>query len=445
MAGNEIDPNADKSLVMTIVQNKTCGNEKCRKNKVIGDDEDYVKCENCHGFYHLVDCSDIKSVKSVKEFMRVPGDKMKFKFYCDFCNNENAVTVLKNEMVERFDELSSVVNAIRIKLEKMDNLNHKKFIDLTKVEQEIERISLNTADTNSKVKDNSDRTIEMEKKLDTVQFEAKKLNANALENQWITVAKKSKKKPDYAVVLKPNDNKSRLDITKALCAQVSPLEVKIDTTINATKEKLIVVCENQDEQQKMADIVRNKLNDVCSGSVPEKKNPRIKILQVEIMCKVEDLNHDLIIANLKRENGILNNATVLKIIKIIKAKKFGKELDNIVNILLEIDSDTYNFVMADGKVKYQFRALRVVDGILVGKCYKCLSFNHLGKDCQLNKACFKCGEDHIAKDCNSVIMSCINCKRANEQGAKYDLKHDANDLNCPCFLRKYSVVSRNFK
>ncbi|GFY33770.1 probable RNA-directed DNA polymerase from transposon X-element [Trichonephila clavipes] len=62
------------------------------------------------------------------------------------------------------------------------------------------------------------------------------------------------------------------------------------------------------------------------------------------------------------------------------------------------------------------------------QCFSCNNFHHNADNCYLKPRCFKCGEEHLTKDCpikqRLVTKFCINCQVYG---------HMANWYGCPCF------------
>lgn len=87
------------------------------------------------------------------------------------------------------------------------------------------------------------------------------------------------------------------------------------------------------------------------------------------------------------------------------------------------------------RIKIGWVICRIRERILLKKCFKCLEFGHLAKQCKneedRSKLCRKCGtEGHIAKDCNND-PSCMFCRKDHPE----DAKHIAGSSKCPVFRR----------
>ena len=51
--------------------------------------------------------------------------------------------------------------------------------------------------------------------------------------------------------------------------------------------------------------------------------------------------------------------------------------------------------------------------VRVQQCTKCLSLDHGAKSCTWGQKCVRCGEGHIASQCESTNEKCVNCGGAH--------------------------------
>ena len=88
-----------------------------------------------------------------------------------------------------------------------------------------------------------------------------------------------------------------------------------------------------------------------------------------------------------------------------------------------------------GRIKIGWVVCRIRERTKITKCFKCLEFGHLAKQCKSgvdrSKLCRRCGNGgHIAKDCKEE-PSCMFCRSDQTQ----DAKHNAGSNKCPVFRR----------
>lgn len=433
-----------------------CGNAQCKKSRRISNGENIIGCGSCKNAFHI-ECTQVESKAEMLKIFGNKNDKERVKFYCDFCSN--ITDVLYNNNSEMDEKMQKVLTSIK-KMEDQLNETNKMIDELRNVSPtmqsmygkmknlpnkvDIDTVILNTNLTSSKITTVENSMIEVKNAMGNIDKNVAKISTDS-EGFEIVSHKKKRKMQKPVVVLKPNDSKKRNDIKKSMIEKIKTNEIKVTNTINAANEKMIVVCENEVEQEKLEELVKKRMEDVCTVSAPEKKNPRLKILNAEIWDQNEPEN-ELIEKIIKNDNLIIREAELLKVIGHEKVKRNGRIIDGKYNITIELDPVARNLIMTEGKIRFQFNNLRVVDGISVGKCSKCFSYNHVSKNCPaVGKMCYRCGENHLIKECKSPEIICINCKKANEHGNKFDINHSVNDKLCPCYNRMYNIISRKFK
>jgi len=87
------------------------------------------------------------------------------------------------------------------------------------------------------------------------------------------------------------------------------------------------------------------------------------------------------------------------------------------------------------------------------RCYRCNCYGHMTNDCKFDEHCAKCSNRHDSRECNSVNLTCINCKSLNDKSV--DCNHSADSPKCqvyrnllrqdkdfPTFIRK-DLVDKN--
>lgn len=452
---------ANDSLVYVPTKCHTC-------DKDMKVNEVNMCCSICHALVHLSCAFTKQCTKDIYEFIK--GSEL-ITFTCEFCKNnadrikkmidenkeimdqaKKSLKIDNKELVKKLDAfMKEIRNEVIEMNKKIADAVHNKFeTELKKIEfnnDEVNKILnelvLDKSLTNKAVLETNEMSKKLERKAQEIENSASKIK----ENVWTLVSgdkKKKRKENDFPVILNIKDQKSYPDLKAAMCEEIHPYEVGIKNVIKTKNNKAVIFCEDKENQEKLKVIVENKLSEIASASTPATKNPRVKILNAEIWCKFEEINHEKIIEALKRENAALEHAKVLKVIKILNVRRNGLVIEGKVNIVLEVDQITYRVIMTEEKVKYQFCTLRVIDGISVNRCYKCFAFNHSVKMCtNSEKMCRKCGGLHLEKECSNGEPCCINCKRANDSGAKYDTKHRVTDIKCPCYEKAYNRVSRN--
>jgi hypothetical protein len=300
----------------------------------------------------------------------------------------------------------------------------------------------------NKITENNDISKKIEKKVD--QLNVLKEKTIDEKEGWSTVVKRANKiKRKFPIVMQVADDKTMVELKAKMIEKFDPQEVNVSKTFETKNNQLVVMCDDEQHQKEFAEIAKKNYVGLCEVETPKKSKRTIKALNIEVWTKFEDQSVQLIEENVKKANVLLKEC---KVLRFTKAKINGEESDHRIHILIEVDEVNYDKLMDVGKIRYLYQEVRIVEGFTVGKCFKCLSFDHKAEDCPMKgmdtKVCFKCGGDHLARDCTSENPKCVNCARANSEirsGRKHDEKHTANDFNCPCYIRKFKFLSSRIK
>lgn len=476
---DDSDDEQNKSVIcLTEVSDKkmtlVCKNTSCTTPENFEKGGLIVKCQNCHGVYHPR-CADMDEMEKWIGFMNSCKNRKNWNYTCEFCKHEVKAIFKVNELLksistmiqENHSLMNGKITTLASKVEKMEgnyenqeksmnvikiNLNkvQSKFEglpeELTSMKNEIGEISKNSTVCNSKISENNERSKVIEEKINDVKSATSIL---AEDEKWTKVENKKKKSASFAVVLQTNPDKSVGELKEQMEKNYVSNEINVTKIVTSGKNKIVAMCESLEEQKHFADIAQKKFGGICNVTTPERKNRRIKVLNIEVWAKFEDLSVNEIEKRMKEENIVLAQAKACKVLSFKKARYNGQEINNRIHVFMEVDEDVYEALIKHGKIKYLYQEPKVVDGFTVGRCYNCLSFNHPKKDCNSKvKTCFNCGGDHIRKECKASETICVNCVRANleiKSGKKLNIKHSVNDLACPCYVRKYNFLMSRFK
>ena len=107
------------------------------------------------------------------------------------------------------------------------------------------------------------------------------------------------------------------------------------------------------------------------------------------------------------------------------------------NAVLENDYESGLCLAKLGKINVGFDRCKISKSVHVMRCYGCGQFNHKSTECKNKQACSKCGDEHKTSECTSSSLKCVNCVLANSvRNLKLDVRHAANDYNCPMFKKQ---------
>lgn len=275
-----------------------------------------------------------------------------------------------------------------------------------------------------------------------VREELTKVVEECTAEKWSEVVKKPQKKKSPVVVVVPKDKTQKRDETKSSIKNaINPKDFTVQRMTNASKNGVIIECDNSEKCEKLKEEAMNKLGDKYDVQIPKKRNPRVKILKSENEGK-NDLE---IIEEIKDRNVCVgHNNKKIEIIKREQIKKLGKNGEKYENLILETDGETYNKIMQEGRLHLGWSSCKVVDNIYVRRCYNCYGFNHNASECRNKTVCSQCSSDnHLSKDCKSVEKKCINCVSTNKSlNMRLESDHEAWSNECPVYKRKLQISKR---
>ena len=373
----------------------------CSVCKTVIQNNDPLKCMDCKLAFHI-SCAGL----NVK---RTDATKL-----WEFIHNEPKIFY-------RCDKCTTTYAAVSSNLKKItDNLKK-----LSKSTEMLEPILKMLQGVSENVNDQKEINKEALSYASAV-----KLNVNA--------SKKVLKKP--AVIVKPTAEQSRDDVKKLIHKTMNNGGFKIVDSINASNNGVIVLCDDNAECGKVAECL--KVVNGLDVKVPEMKLPKIKIKNVMILADEFILEEDKkfeveYLNNLKKRNAVLANAKAATILKYYKTKNADR-----FDILMQVDPKSYTEIMSVQRLIAGNERCKVIDGTIIIRCFKCCAFGHFSKDCQKPKACFKCGGNHLAKNCQVNELKCSNCVAEKRQN---DVNHSVLSNDCPQYIKVLKKVTRSTK
>lgn len=240
------------------------------------------------------------------------------------------------------------------------------------------------------------------------------------------------------IVIKPKsaqDSKvTKDDIQKNI--KPATLEVGITQMKNTKEGGVLIKCNNKDEIQKIKVAAEKKLNKNYKISIPEQKNPCIKILDLEENMEGSDL-----ISCMLKQNSFLDRETAK-----FEVKTFKKMKTRYMSIV-ECDPASFKQIMEYGKLSVGWSVCRVFEYVRVYRCYKCGGYDHKADECKKVKKCLKCNKtDHGTEDCDGMEICCGNCIESNEKlNLNLPVDHCVFDMCCPVLQRKIETEKRKIK
>lgn len=353
---------------------------KCRKcDNDIKKDEGLDCSGPCKNIFQLK-CVAV-SPRDAKIFKNVEGCE----WFCTFCR----------QYLNLFGQISK----------DLDNFKESVLSELQRVNEKLARLD-NKEDRNSS--------------------ESKKTYANTLKGEAIVIKPK----------LRQDSSKTREMVTQKL--NPCTMEVGITQFKEVKDGGVLIKCKTKHEIEKLKKEAEKSLGTQFQVSLPEKKNPCIKIVDFKENMSAEALTECIL-----KQNEFLRSDNVK--IKVLIVKKMITRFMAIV----ECDAETHGKILHEGSLSIGWvPACRVFDYIHIFRCYQCGGYGHGAKECKGDKVCVKCGSsDHVQQDCDSSIYKCKNCDDANHNlKLNFDINHSMYDINkCMVHKKQFNAQKQKIK
>lgn len=273
-------------------------------------------------------------------------------------------------------------------------------------------------------------------------------------NKATTVTEGTKTLPTYAdiakkltvpvpvpVVLVKPKTKQKCSATRAMLDEkMIPKQFDIKSVSNLPNGGLEIQCKNGNDLSKLHDNAVKELSVDYEIIIPKMCNPKIRITNMS-----EKLNETQIIENIKKQNESIKDGH-MKVLHV-----FNVKYNETYGAIVEVDAKSFDVLVKKKRVFIGTDICKVMESVSVLRCFKCCGYKHRADTCRNNKACLRCGGEHIIKDCKATKSVCINCKTLVEKrNLDINWTHSAWSRECTVLQRhlereklrtKYSVVS----
>lgn len=243
-----------------------------------------------------------------------------------------------------------------------------------------------------------------------------------------------KKSRTEVVVVKPKKSNQESSTTKQIVEEKinpSTLGVGIARVKYVKEGGLAISCSGKKDIQSVSDTVKQQLGEEYEVEIPLKKNPKIKIFNVDKKL-IEDTEEFL-------EKIITQNAITTPLPKrVMKVVGHYEDKKKRTNVIMELDPSTYENITKREVLYLGWRTCRYIDHLNVIQCYRCWRFGHMAKDCRKREnTCSKCAGDHKFNDCTSDEETCVNCRFASQvlRIPNIDYRHTAASKKCEAYKR----------
>ena len=120
----------------------------------------------------------------------------------------------------------------------------------------------------------------------------------------------------------------------------------------------------------------------------------------------------------------------LKKIRVVTKKTCRNPIKE--NWILQAHPNIAKWFLKREMINFDLVATYVQEYLPLTICFKCCGFGHVAKYCKKNNCCHKCGEEHMANECQADILNCPNCRLMGLT----ETEHSARNQNCPTYKRK---------
>lgn len=241
-----------------------------------------------------------------------------------------------------------------------------------------------------------------------------------------------------ALVIKPKNKQDSKKTQEAIKKNLKPVELEVGITQikNVKDGGVLIKCNTKEEIEKVKKSAEKKMGKNYQYTIPEQKNPCVKILDFE-----ENLNSDQLINCIIKQNSLVEiEKEKLKVVVI-------KKMKTRYMAIIECDPDSFKVIMDKRNLTIGWiPRCRVFEYVKIFRCFKCGGFNHRAEECKSDK-CVKCGEvGHGYEECNNLEQRCINCLQANEvMNHSFNVNHSVFDHCCPVYQQKMMFEKQKIK
>lgn len=387
---------------------RTC--YKCEKEFTEKEEEEecIVTCDKCEFDFHL------RCAKTKKEEVAIRKDSKCLKIFCPTC------LVDTSDFIER-----KLIETTKL-LYKIDLFNQERKPDLTIDSANIKSIVKKVNSIEAKIETNTKSNIS---NVNIQNNNGKKSYANVVKPAQPTVVIKPKKKQ--------NSKETFEEITKTV--DKSELNVtKIRNARNTRDGGIVLRCNDVSETMKVRQAVNKQMSEKYDVILPEVKQPRIRITNIDI-----EIANEEIVNELKKYNQEIHDVD-MKLITTINRKFRSYESKDAV---FEVNGADYDRLIQMQILALPWRECKIVDHVYLKRCFKCCGFSHISKECKHQKqTCSKCAGSHKFSECKAQKLCCTNCKEANAKfKLNVDTKHHAWSKDCAVLQRRFRVLKNTIE
>lgn len=390
---------------------------KCTKN-IDDEKEEFFECDGCWAMHHTK-CVGVKK----SELTARKGSKS-LKLFCEKCFVEpNRV------MSDNIQKILRYIYKIDLSTQKQEENNKNVEIMLKKIGDERSEDNNNLKEIKQQI-DNIKGHID--DGCDTLRAEIIKATQTPLSvlsgnevwnNNKQTYA--SVVSADKSLIVLPKKKDGNSERTKQmLMDMIDPTTCGINQIKTLSDGSVLLKCKTNEAIERIEKQVNEKEGEnYIIKETDGGERSRVKVVGMSKQYETEELNAII-------KNQHLSENAFVRVLKIYADKNIRADC---YNAIIEFDEMTARNVLNDKKISVGWDMCKVFKYIRINRCFKCLGFNHMAKDCKNKIACSKCGGAHKVEECKSQKLSCINCvEYAKKNKEKIDTNHHAFAHKCFC-------------
>ena len=236
---------------------------------------------------------------------------------------------------------------------------------------------------------------------------------------------------------------------KIVKEKLIPYQKDLKATVSVIGQSVRVTCEKQDTLDQIKDFIRDEHTVITDRTMLK---PQIKVVGVQ------DYDQDSFVLAINEYNeGILGEES-----RVVSTMK-GRDRDK-TDVIIETTGLIQTRTLNKGSLLHGFNSHRVYEHLQLRQCVRCLGLGHKKDQCKvcakclkpgcrsdtcsarIKNLCFKCGGDHLRKDCRSNAPKCSVClhhgRLINGKHTKDHANHPMLGRDCPLRIQGEAALKK---
>lgn len=236
-----------------------------------------------------------------------------------------------------------------------------------------------------------------------------------------------------------NQNKSAEETAKYVKEKLAPYQKEVRASVFIAGQNVRVECYDQTAMSRIKSVIADEMTTLTDRAMLK---PQI------IMYGISNFVADSFINDI----NALNDGVLGKCSKLAHHAKNRKDCSR-TDVIIELSGRDQTKALELGNLLFGFESYQVYENIQPRQCVTCLEYGHkkdqcpycsscLSKGCKpetckkpKRNICFKCGEDHVRKDCKATKHKCAVCvhhgKEINGKHTRLNANHSMQGRDCP--------------